>query len=109
MNAEKKMRELGTELANKNGDDTNGWDSDDFANYLIEAADWREVLRVSWAAGSFAGIQQWRGLYYSFDDSGTYGPYDSFKEARSMLQLDAGNDEIVDRWVSPVYVDDDHD
>jgi hypothetical protein len=109
MNLQQKLRSLGKQLAKENGDDTKGWDTEEFANYLLEAAKWHSVLRVSWAAGSFAGIQEWRGLYYAFDDAGSYGPYDSFKEARSKLQLDFGYDEITERWVSPDFADDDHD
>lgn len=109
MNLQQKLLELGNHLANEKGDDTEGWDTDDFANYLLETADWREVLRASWAGGSFAGIQEWRGLYYAFDDAETYGPYDSFEEARSKLQLSEAYDAITERWVSPDYAADDHD
>jgi hypothetical protein len=109
LNLQEKLLELGNELAHEKGEDTDGWDADDFISFLLEAADWRSVLRASWSGGSFAGIQEWRGLYYAFDDAETYGPYDSFREARSKLQLSAGYDKVVERWVSSEYAAEDHD
>lgn len=109
MNLRQKLLELASQLADENGDDTEGWDSDQFRAYLLDAADWRSVLRISWRAGSFAGIEEWRGLYYAFDDADIYGPYGSFQEARSKLQLDAACDKVAQRWVLPEYANYDHD
>jgi hypothetical protein len=109
VNLRQRLLELGKQLAKDNGEDTQQWGAEDIENYVFEMADWRSVLRVSWNAGSFAGIQEWCGLYLAFDDAESYGPYDSFEEARSKLQLDLGYDQIVERWVSPEYVHLDHD
>lgn len=100
---------LGRQLAEENGEDTEGWDEEAFTEYLFEAADWRSVFRVTWKGGSVAGVEEWRGMFHAFDDVEIHGPYTSFEEARSKLRIDSGTDEVTERWVLPQFAEFDSD
>jgi hypothetical protein len=67
------------------------------------------VGRQEWDSGNpgagagVIDVVQFRGVFISYDDVGSYGPYDSFAEAAEAVALFTENDATTSIWIAPQF------
>jgi hypothetical protein len=84
---------------------------DDWVDGVVDLIRTEGVLvgRHEWDSGgpgAGAGtddVYNFRGMFISEDDAGSYGPFDTFEQAAEAIQLFSRNEATTDIWVDPRY------
>lgn len=83
------------------GLETGEWHEEDFLEYFYNEIEWKSLVDVRWRGGGFAGVKTFGGLYLSYDEAQTWGPFVTLEEAEARLNLDEKTGGITKYTRSP--------
>lgn len=87
--------DVAAEWARVEGLDTDEWEDEDFLEYFYNDIPWASVVEVQWKGGGFAGVKAFGGLYLAYDETETYGPFETVDEAEERLDLEGRPEPMV--------------